>query len=64
MARQVGGAIGIAILVTVAASVGHHSRLGSAAGVVHGYRTVFVISAAVSLASVLPQSSSPRSSRP
>ena len=52
-ARQVGGAIGLAILVTVAASDAHHSRLSAAAGVVHGYRTTFVITAAVSLASAL-----------
>ena len=52
-ARQVGGAIGLAILVTVAASDAHHSGLSAAAGVVHGYRTVFVITAAVSLASAL-----------
>ncbi|TWE10363.1 DHA2 family efflux MFS transporter permease subunit [Rudaeicoccus suwonensis] len=54
MSRQVGGAIGLAILVTIAASdAAHHHGLSAAAGVVHGYRTVFVITAAVSLASVL-----------
>lgn len=54
MSRQVGGAIGLAILVTVAASdAAHHRGLSAAAGVVHGYRTVFVITAAASLASVL-----------
>jgi hypothetical protein len=53
MSRQVGGAIGLAILVTVAASDARHSGLSVAAGVVRGYRTVFVITAAVSLASVI-----------
>jgi Na+/melibiose symporter-like transporter len=52
MSRQVGGAIGLAILVTVAASASEsrHDGPSAAAGVVHGYRTVFVITAAVSLA--------------
>jgi EmrB/QacA subfamily drug resistance transporter len=50
-ARQVGGAIGLAVLVTVAASAARHSGLSAAAGVVHGYRIAFVITAAVSLAS-------------
>jgi EmrB/QacA subfamily drug resistance transporter len=54
MSRQVGGAIGLAILVTVAASdAAHHRGLSVAAGFVHGYRTVFVITAAVSLGSVI-----------
>ena len=53
MSRQVGGAIGLAILVTVAASESHHGGPSAAAGVVHGYRTVLVITAAVSLASVI-----------
>jgi EmrB/QacA subfamily drug resistance transporter len=53
MSRQVGGAIGLAILVTVAASAAHHSGLSVAAGVVRGYRSVFVVIAAVSLASVI-----------
>lgn len=47
------GAIGLAILVTVAASDASHSGLNAAAGAVQGYRTVFVITAAVSLASVI-----------
>ena len=52
MSRQVGGAMGLAILVTVAASGSRHGG-PSAAAVVHGYRTVFAITAAVSLASVI-----------
>lgn len=51
--RQLGGAIGLAVLVTIAASLAHGSRLTPAAGVVHGYRIAFLISAAVSLAAAL-----------
>lgn len=64
MSRQVGGAIGLAILVTVAASDARHSGLSEAAGVVHGYRTVFVITAAVSLASVLLSALLPAKAKP
>jgi len=69
MARQVGGAIGLAVLVTVAASAAHGSGLSSGAGVVHGYRIAFVISAAVSLASAiiaafLPARTKPAPARP
>jgi MFS family permease len=64
MSRQVGGAIGLAILVTVAASEAHRSGLSAAAGVVHGYRTVFVITAAVSLASVFIAALLPAKARP
>jgi MFS family permease len=53
MARQVGGAIGLAILVTIAASAAHNSGRSSSAGVVHGYRIAFVIGAAVSVVSAL-----------
>jgi MFS family permease len=53
-ARQLGGAIGLAVLVTIAATVTRHSHLASpAAATVHGYRIALLISAAVSLASVL-----------
>ena len=54
MARQLGGAIGLAVLVTIATTATRHSQLASpAAATVHGYRIALLISAAVSLASVL-----------
>jgi hypothetical protein len=50
-ARQLGGAVGLAVLATTAT---RHSHLASpAAATVHGYRIALLISAAVSLASVL-----------
>jgi MFS family permease len=53
-ARQLGGAIGLAVLVTIATTATRHSHLASpAAAAVHGYRIALLISAAVSLASVL-----------
>jgi hypothetical protein len=63
-ARQVGGAIGLAVLVTVAASVAHGSGLSSGPSVVHGYRTAFVISAAVSLASAIIAAFLPARTKP
>jgi MFS family permease len=52
-ARQLGGAIGLAVLVTIATTATRHSHLASpAAATVHGYRIALFISAAVSLASV------------
>jgi MFS family permease len=62
--RQVGGAVGLAVLVTVAASVAHGSGHSPAAGVVHGYRTAFVISAAVSLASAAIAALLPAKTKP
>lgn len=48
--RQLGGAIGLAILVTIAATVAsNHSEVSAAAGVVDGYRVVFLITAAISV---------------
>lgn len=54
MSRQLGGAIGLAVLVTVAATVtSQHTPASTATGIVDGYRLVFIITAAVSLASVV-----------
>ena len=53
-ARQLGGAIGLAALVTVAATATRHSQLASpATATLHGYRVALLLCAAVSLASVL-----------
>ena len=53
-ARQLGGAIGLAVLVTIATTATRHSHLASpVAATVHGYHIALLISAAVSLASVL-----------
>jgi EmrB/QacA subfamily drug resistance transporter len=53
-ARQLGGAIGLAVLVTIATTATRHSDLTSpTAATVHGYHIALLISAAVSLASVL-----------
>jgi hypothetical protein len=53
-ARQLGGAVGLAVLVTIATTATRHSDLASpAAATVHGYHIALLISAAVSLASVL-----------
>jgi EmrB/QacA subfamily drug resistance transporter len=50
MGRQLGGAIGLAILVTVASSVSRQGGLHSVdAAIVHGYRVALVVAAAVSL---------------
>ncbi|MFC1401918.1 MULTISPECIES: MFS transporter [Streptacidiphilus] len=50
MCRQLGAALGLAALVTVAAGVTSHSRAGGAAAVVDGYRIAFYAMAAVSVA--------------
>jgi hypothetical protein len=53
-ARQLGGAIGLAALATIAATATRHSQLANpAAATVHGYRVALLTCAAVSLASVL-----------
>jgi EmrB/QacA subfamily drug resistance transporter len=49
MCRQLGAAIGLAALVTVAAGVTSHSDAGGVASVVDGYRIAFDIMAAVGL---------------
>lgn len=61
-ARQLGGAIGLAVLVTVAAGVtrhdsGHASHLDA---LVHGYRAAIVVIAAVTLAAALAACALPR----
>ena len=54
VSRQIGGAIGLAILVTVATTVSSHSQLANpAAATVHGYRPALLICAAISLISAL-----------
>ncbi|MFC1436967.1 MFS transporter [Streptacidiphilus sp. N1-10] len=50
MCRQLGAALGLAALVTVAAGVASHSHAGGAAAVVDGYRIAFYAMAAVSAA--------------
>ena len=50
MARQIGGAVGLAVLVTVASSVTRHSHAGGAARVVDGYHVALLVVAAVVLA--------------
>jgi predicted MFS family arabinose efflux permease len=53
-ARQLGGAIGLAVLVTIAATATRHSQPASpAAATIHGYRIALLTCAAISLASVL-----------
>jgi EmrB/QacA subfamily drug resistance transporter len=52
--RQIGGAIGLAVLVTIADTTARRSHLTSlAAGTVHGYRTALLAAAAISLAATL-----------
>jgi EmrB/QacA subfamily drug resistance transporter len=52
--RQLGGAIGLAMLTTVAATAtSHASHAGYVAGIVHGYRFAFLVNAGVMLAAVL-----------
>ena len=54
MARQLGGAVGLAVLVTIATTATRHSHLANpTAATVHGYHIALLVSAAVSLTSVL-----------
>jgi EmrB/QacA subfamily drug resistance transporter len=49
MCRQLGAALGLAALVTVASTVTHNSRASGSAAVVDGYRIAFFVIAAVSV---------------
>ncbi|PVE09919.1 hypothetical protein [Streptomyces scopuliridis] len=54
MGRQIGGAVGLAVLVTIAATTTGHSHLTTpAAATVHGYRIALLVCAAVVLAGAL-----------
>jgi EmrB/QacA subfamily drug resistance transporter len=54
MSRQLGGAVGLSVLVTVAASVTSHShQAGGAAATVHGYQVALAVCSAVALAAAL-----------
>jgi EmrB/QacA subfamily drug resistance transporter len=50
MGRQIGGAVGLAALVTLAGSVSRHSGLHAQAAVLHGYRAALLAAAGVSVA--------------
>jgi EmrB/QacA subfamily drug resistance transporter len=64
VSRQLGGAVGLSVLVTIAATVTSHSQLASpAAAVVHGYRAALVVCAAVSLLAALAALLVPRTAR-
>jgi EmrB/QacA subfamily drug resistance transporter len=47
MGRQIGGALGLAVMVTVAASITNHSGHHSADAILRGYRAAFLIAAGV-----------------
>ncbi|MCO5968488.1 MFS transporter [Actinoallomurus soli] len=51
MCRQLGAALGLAALVTIASSVTHGSRATGSAAVVDGYRVAFYVIAAISVVS-------------
>jgi len=50
MGRQIGGAVGLAALVTLAGSVSRHSGLHGQAATLHGYRAALLAAAGVSIA--------------
>ena len=50
MGRQIGGAVGLAALVTLAGSVARHSGLHGQAATLHGYRAALLAAAGVSIA--------------
>ncbi|MFT4219800.1 MAG: hypothetical protein QM611_04710, partial [Microbacterium sp.] len=58
--RQVGGAIGLAVLVTIAASVARAGGSGTPVGVIDGYRVAFLVAAAVSVAAAIVAAFLPR----
>jgi len=65
MARQLGGATGLAVLVTIADTAARHSHLAEPAATVHGYRIALLVAAGASLTSVvtallMPSSANPR----
>jgi MFS family permease len=64
MARQLGGATGLAVLVTIAATATRHSHLAGSASTVHGYRMALLVCAGVSLASVVTAGLMPTSAKP
>jgi EmrB/QacA subfamily drug resistance transporter len=53
MCRQVGAALGLAALVTVASTVTRHARSSGPASVVQGYHTALLVIAAVSLGTAM-----------
>jgi protein-S-isoprenylcysteine O-methyltransferase Ste14 len=53
MSRQVGAALGLAALVTVAFTVTHQSHSSGPASVVRGYHTALLVVAAVSLVTAM-----------
>ena len=53
MCRQIGAALGLAALVTVASSVTHHSHASGLTPVVHGYHAALLLIAAVSVATAM-----------
>jgi EmrB/QacA subfamily drug resistance transporter len=63
--RQLGAAVGLSALVTIAATATSHSHLASpAAATVHGYRAAFAICAVAGLAAALLTLLLPRAARP
>jgi EmrB/QacA subfamily drug resistance transporter len=51
--RQVGAALGLAALVTVASTIANHSHARGVSSIVHGYHTALLITAAVSIATAV-----------